>query len=95
MYEETGIMPAALANRPQLEKHWDWPIGAWSELSGTRQQGMSSHSLLAFSEVALYGYVHGCDKQEIGDLWETVHAIDIAWSAEVTKSNEVQSSESN
>jgi hypothetical protein len=78
-------MPASLANRPGLDDSWKWPYNVWLSLSGTRPFSEAGHSMLSFSEVALYGLVHGCTRLEIVDLWYDLSRIDKAWDAEVTK----------
>lgn len=91
MWQETGVKPPALTNRPELDGIWSWPHSVWVELTGSRQQGMSSSSDIAFSEVYLYGKVHGCNDSEVADLWHDVHRMDKAWSVEVSKIKEAQS----
>ena len=88
MWEDTGVIPPALANRPVLPEHLNWTYSVWGQLSGSRQQGAGGQSLIAFSEVALYGLVHGFTVLELTDLWDTLHRIDKAWHSEVTKIQE-------
>lgn len=92
MWEDTGVIPPALANRPVLLEHLLWTYRIWGQLSGSRQQGMKGHSLIAFSEVALYGLAHSFTNLELADLWDDLHRIDKAWHCEVTKIQEAQAS---
>lgn len=82
-------MPPALANRPRLLDIWTWPHSVWTELSGSRQQGVNGVSLIAFSEVAIYGHIHDCSKLEVADLWYDLHRVDKIWRNEATKIAEV------
>lgn len=90
VYEETGVIPPALANRPAMNSIWHWPNSVWRELTGSRQKFDGVPPLLSFSEIAVYGLVHGCSKSEIADLWHDVHLIDKVWQTEVAKIQEAQ-----
>jgi hypothetical protein len=90
MWEERGVKPPALANRPVLLDIWVWPHSVWQELSGSRPSTEHSLPLISFSEVAIYGMVHGCSNLEVADLWDDLHRIDKAWRNEVIKIRESQ-----
>ena len=92
MLEETGEMPPALANKPDLDPIWTWPHMVWKELSGGRQYLEDTPRQLSFSEVAVYGLVHGCSRLELVSLWGDLHKIDNAWLSEVAKMQEGQAS---
>ena len=92
MYEDTGVIPAALANRPVLDGVFTWPHSVWKELSNSRNYVEGVPAAIAFSEVAIYALVHGCTKLETASLWEDLHRIDNAWRAEVAKNREDQAS---
>jgi hypothetical protein len=85
MYENTGSLPAALANRPTLDLVWRWPYSVWQELSGGRVYNKGAPAQILFSEVALYGTYHGCSRAETATLWHDIHSIDKAWQTEVSK----------
>ena len=85
MWEETGVQPKALLNRPQLANVWDYPYTIWAELSGSRSYTASGRAEIPFSEVYLYAKSLDYSNSEVYGLFKDVNHIDKSWLSEVSK----------
>lgn len=79
MWEETGVKPATLVNRPTLLERWNIPYKVWIEISGSRNYTAGGPAEIPFSEFFLWAYAHNYERLEMELMWEDVHAIDKVW----------------
>ena len=82
MWEETGIKPSTLVNRPVLANRWEIPHVVWLELSGSRNYTAAGAAEIPFSEFYFWANAHSYTKAELVSMWEDVHTVDKVWLSE-------------
>ena len=90
MWEDTGVKPPALENRPKLIERWNYPYRVWLELAGSRRYTAGGAAEIPFSEFYLWAVAHNYDRAEMECMWEDLHIIDKVWLQEITKIQKAQ-----
>lgn len=84
MADETGVVPPALAKRPELDESWHFPQQIWRELNGSRRYHAAGAAGIPFSEFYLWARAYQFSTLELVDNWESVHRYDEIWLDEQT-----------
>lgn len=85
MYEESGILPKALVDRPVLGQRWVFAKQVFDDLSSQRHTSMNGVGAIMLSEYTIYALGHRFTRQEWEDVWEDLSIIDSIWRAKISE----------
>lgn len=84
MWEETGIKPQALVDKPALIERWNIPYQVWLELSNSRNYTAGGPAGIPFSEFYMWSKVHNYTNSEAACMWEDISQVDKTWLTETS-----------
>ena len=85
MEEETGIIPKALQDRPELHRRWDYAKEVFDDLGGSRRYTAGGAANIPFSEFYLYAKAHNFDSEDLIDVWQDLRIVDSIWLSKVAE----------